>query len=295
MAVFRTFVKYLGSTWLVVINLCLLLVSVATLFLGASLLQAAKSPAGLAAGTETHAAAGGLGRFNSTLPGMQASSAPFNNLLLSTNTKDIAISLLVFGSFFSLTAISGCFGAMCAISSFLTFYIGAVSIDLLLLLGLGGYSVYRVVAARNDWMALDVADWRRENDPAKDFIQQAFSCCGYLQNDGTAYTGPMRDFSSPSDTVLPSPNPCAASTPTTRVESIMGCHDQGYRFFSQALLALVVIMAVGVVLCAVSLGAANMRRREDALIKRGFRAANRSAKLQSAVHDAGATKEPLMA
>jgi hypothetical protein len=83
------------------------------------------------------------------------------------------VILIVFGVFFLITALSGCCGSMCRLVSFLTFYIVAVSINLLLL-GVGGIiSLVQTIQRKTSWARMTVEDWKKLTDLEKDFTQQA--------------------------------------------------------------------------------------------------------------------------
>ncbi|KAL2913164.1 hypothetical protein HK105_207283 [Polyrhizophydium stewartii] len=252
MSFFRSCMNVIGRIWLVLINLGLLVVSGFAITSGVMLLRSAKSG--------------------------DSVSGTLGTLTASANTKDIAACVLVFGCFFALTAIAGCIGGICAVSSFLSFYIGAVGLDLLMLLGLGGYALWKTFRARNEWMSVSVDQWKLANDQDKDFLQQAFQCCGYIKGDGTAYTGPTKYNAT--STV----NFCATDAATTT-----GCHDQGYSVYSGFAVLFLIVMVAGVIVCGISLAAANTARRKRELLQRGFQAAGRREVGPSGV------KQPLMA
>jgi hypothetical protein len=82
--------------------------------------------------------------------------------ILSLRNPDMTMNgalLIVFGVFFLITAVSGCFGSMCRLVSFLTFYIIAVSINLLLLAVGGIVSLVQTIRRKNVWAEINVQDW----------------------------------------------------------------------------------------------------------------------------------------
>jgi hypothetical protein len=77
------------------------------------------------------------------------------------------------GGFFALTGITGCFGGVFRMTKFLSFYMGTLLVNIILLLGAGFYSIFKAVERKNAWASLSLDSWNALEDRTKDFVQQA--------------------------------------------------------------------------------------------------------------------------
>jgi hypothetical protein len=97
----------------------------------------------------------------------------------------LLLALIVLGFFFAATAITGCCGGICRLTQFLTFYIGAVILNTVLLVLVGFYAIFKAVERKNAWAGMSLNNWNSLDNTTKDFVQQAVSRCyqgGHLVN-----------------------------------------------------------------------------------------------------------------
>jgi hypothetical protein len=171
------------------------------------------------------------------------------------------IILLVFGVLFLVTALSGCCGSMCRLVSFLTFYIVAVSVNLLVLAAGGIASLVQTIQRKNAWSRMTLQDWKDLSDREKDFTQQAFRCCGFTKGDEYQYTGKSFNFwNQPNDPV----NLCVIGN------KLNGCYGAGNQIYAYFVRVIAVAIVVGIITCIISIVAASAARRRRALVENGF-------------------------
>ena len=85
----------------------------------------------------------------------------------------MAILLFTLGAFFSFTAMAGCFGGCCRLTSFLTFYIWCLAVNIVFLGAGGVYSIVKAIDRQASWKSLTLESWIALEDKSKDFVQQA--------------------------------------------------------------------------------------------------------------------------
>lgn len=144
--------------WLVLVNIVFFGVSLLALVLAGGILNLSTQAA------NKYATNSFMHGFDIRAVAYGISWAFFNNQLLA---------LIILGVFFASTAIAGCSGGLCRLSHFLTFYIGAILFDTLLLAIAGFYAIYKSVERKNNWNQLTFATWNNLTDTTKDFTQQA--------------------------------------------------------------------------------------------------------------------------
>ncbi|KAJ1532622.1 hypothetical protein HK405_000950, partial [Cladochytrium tenue] len=100
---------------------------------------------------------------------------------ISMLSKNVVLAVAIAGGFVMMTALAGCTGAIGRINPLLSFYVGALVIDLLLLLGFGIYFAINTNSNISAWSALSSSGWNSLSDLFKDYVQFTFSCCGFTQ------------------------------------------------------------------------------------------------------------------
>ncbi|KAJ1551450.1 hypothetical protein HK405_014489, partial [Cladochytrium tenue] len=155
--------KWVSRTWLFVINALLAISSAFAIYVGAVAIKYAK------------------------LANAKATSSGSSSF--EVNIRDSAISFIVCGVFLLVTSIAGCTGGIVRNNWLLSFYVGALVIDFVLVVGYGSYSIYAMNKRGNAWRNLSLDTWTAAANVDKDLAQWAFNCCGYSGYQDNAYTG----------------------------------------------------------------------------------------------------------
>ncbi|KAJ3368324.1 ER degradation-enhancing alpha-mannosidase-like protein 1 [Kappamyces sp. JEL0680] len=158
---------------------------------------------------------------------------------------------------FDMRAVSyGCLGGMFRVASFLVFYMFAIVVNTVLLAGGGFYTIYKAVQRKNAWASLTLNGWNDLEDQTKDFVQQAFHCCGYATGDDSAFEDESTNFW---NATVPPKNVCVSGN------KIIGCYAAGNGIYSYFVNIVVVATVIGLITCIVSGLAANAARKRRAL------------------------------
>ncbi|KAI8902512.1 hypothetical protein BC833DRAFT_521000, partial [Globomyces pollinis-pini] len=158
-------------------------------------------------------------------------------------------AMFVFGISLGLTAISGCFGALCDHVTFLAIYIGALAFNAVLMIFVGVWSIIQMSNRQKRWNDITSDNWKAFPDSAKDLAQQAFGCCGFDAGDNLAYKGPSVDFWSSSNSTVS--NLC-----TGEGASKTGCHDAMISSNTGAERFVLIFLIISLIICIFSISAA---------------------------------------
>ncbi|KAI9324378.1 hypothetical protein DFJ73DRAFT_872913 [Zopfochytrium polystomum] len=222
--------NWTSRIWLFLFNTILIFVSICVLVSGAIALKFVKVDDAADAGT--------------TPSGLNAVS-------VAVGIRGIAITAIVMGCFFFATSIAGCIGGITRNNGMLSFFIGALILNVLFLTVYGSYSIFIYNKRMNAWKAVDASMWKTASDADKDLAQWAFGCCGFADYSDNPYTGaPLSDGESV--------NLCA----TKDVGSVLpGCKAAGASYWFGLLRNWAIIFPVGDLLLLITIGAAYHARR----------------------------------
>ncbi|KAJ1548710.1 hypothetical protein HK405_000311 [Cladochytrium tenue] len=250
----RSFVS--SRVWLFVVNLLVLLVAAATLFIGGAMQRFADTD---------------LKKTNSTTsqPTSASSSSSFN-----ISVATIAMSTLIYGFCMALSGIFGAGALILRNPALLSLYIAALVLVLLLTAGGGGYALFLLDARVHAWSSVTRAAWVASSDSDKALAQWVFSCCGFASAADAPYVG------APLYAAQGTSNPCAAKNATGTGGggggggvgggggSMPGCSDAGFEFWSGLIKTSGVVLGIALIFVIISIGAAaQLKRKEDARVK----------------------------
>jgi hypothetical protein len=148
----------------------------------------------------------------------------------------------------------------------LSTYIILISLTLLSSIFFLVLSIVSLVTHQKAWNQMTLESWKSKEGVSKDFIQQAFSCCGFLDS-SSSYTGTSIDLNSNNQ---PIENVC-----NNRINTLPPCYMTGQKFFDRLIFLTSVIGSTVIVVSLVSLVAANYSRKRKNAINGGWMKAGR--------------------
>eukprot|EP00842_Homolaphlyctis_polyrhiza_P002482 jgi/Hompol1/3234/HPOL_006420-RA len=136
--------------------------------------------------------------------------------------NQVATIVLVIGALAVVASLAAAFTAYRTVPHVLNIFIGVIAVQAIISLALTIYVGVKISIVRDKWSATTRDDWNLLGNYYKDGFQYGLTCCGYKQNDGTAYTG-FSNFTSDGS------NRCAGKD----YASTIGCYDAGKNLATQ--------------------------------------------------------------